>query len=251
MAVFSVAAHTFYDKDRTVIIKNQKHTLKPYQTLSPNGEVLIASDVVKGIDQADCVSGFFVGRHLVSIWDTITGAHYDYDGQEFQTIKFSDHLRITKNLDGQFPVGSALRHFTNYAQSQLCCGRFSCYHYGDIRRVLTTYAPWLLMVVRKIYADYLIGKTGGEEYRPIVEEWLQKKVAYYDAPNEVQAVINGLSNLNEPTKTDWFNGLMVAQKLSVEQVNFIKKELGEERITQLPHNLPILNNGLHDMLAIN
>lgn len=249
MAVFSAAAHTFYAEDKMVSVGGQEYKLAPYKTLTPGGEVLVASDVTNGIDQADCMSGFFVGRHFVSTYDTVDGQHDDYDNEQFHVVKFADHLQATKSSDGQFPVGTALRHFTTFANSQLSYGRFSCYHYGDVRRVLTTYAPWLLAVADKIYASYMSGMTGGEDHRPVVEKWLLEKVAYHDGPNEVKIVMDGLSNLDEPLKTAWFNGLKLAQELSVEQVRFMRKELGEERIAQLPKNLPVLGSGLHDMLA--
>lgn len=251
MAVFSAAAHTFYAEDKMVSVGGQEYKLAPYQTLTPSGEVLVASDITNGIDQADCMSGFFVGRHFVSTYDTVDGQHDDYDNEQFHVVKFADHLQATKSSDGQFPVGTALRHFTTFANSQLSYGRFSCYHYGDVRRVLTTYAPWLLAVADKIYASYMSGMTGGEDHRPVVEKWLLEKVAYHDGPNEVKIVMDGLSNLDEPLRTAWFNGLKLAQELSMEQVRFMRQELGEERIAQLPKNLPVLGDGLHDMLAIN
>lgn len=251
MAVFSAAAHTFYADEKIVSVGSQEYKLAPYQTLTPSGEVLVASDVTNGIDQADCMSGFFAGRHFISTWDTIDGQHDDYDNGQFHTVRFADHLRVVKEVDGEFPKGTALRHFTTFANSQLSFGRFSCYHYGDVRRVLTTYAPWLLAVADKIYASYMSGMTGGEDHRPVVEKWLLEKVAYFDGPAEVKAVMDGLSSLEDPTRTAWFNGLKLAQELSVEQVRFMRKELGEELIAQLPHNLPVLGDGLHEMLAIN
>jgi len=249
MAVFSAAAHTFYAEDKMVSVGGQEYKLAPYQTLTPGGEVLVASDVTNGIDQADCISGFFAGRHFISTWDTIDGQHDDYDNGQFHTVNFADHLQATKDSNGQFPVGTALRHFTTFANSQLSYGRYSRYHYGDVRRVLTTYAPWLLAVANKVYADYSAGKTGGEEHRTVVEKWLLEKVAYFDGPAEVKTVMDGLSNLDEPLRTAWFNGLRLAQELSVGQVKFMKKELGDERIAQLPNDLPVLGNGLHEMLA--
>lgn len=251
MAIFNAAAHTFYGETKKVSVGDKEYDLPPYQTLAPNGEVLVASDVTNGIDQADCISGFFAGRHFISTWDTIDGQHDDYDNGQFHTVRFADHLRVVKEADGEFPKGTALRHFTTFAGSQLSCGRFSRYHYGDVRRVLTTYAPWLLAVADKIYASYMSGMTGGEDHRPVVEKWLLEKVAYFDGPAEVKAVMDGLSNLEEPTRTAWFNGLKLAQELSVEQVRFMRQELGDERIAQLPKNLPVLGDGLHDMLAIN
>ncbi len=250
IAVFSAAAHTFYNEDKTVSVGGQEYKIAPYQTLTPNGEVLVASDITNGIDQADCMSGFFIGRHLVSTWDTVDGQHDDYDNDKFHVVKFADHLQVAKDSDGQFPVGTALRHFTTFANSQLTSGRFSRYHYGDVRRVLTTYAPQLLKVAEKVYADYMSGKTGGEDHRPTVEKWLLEKVAYHDGPNEVKVVMDGLCGLDEPLRTAWFNGLDLARQLSVEQVKFMRKELGDERIAQLPHNLPVLGSGLHDMLAV-
>lgn len=249
MAVFSAAAHTFYAEDKMVSVGGQEYKLAPYQTLTPSGEVLVASNVTNGIDQADCMSGFFVGRHFVSTWDTVDGQHDDYDNNQFHTVRFADHLQVTKDSDGQFPVGTALRHFTTFANSQLSCGRFSRYHYGDVRRVLTTYAPWLLAVANKVYTDYMSGKTGGEAHRAAIEEWLLKKVAYFDGSVEIKTVMDGLSNLDEPLRTAWFNGLKLAQELSIEQIRFMRQELGEERISQLPKNLPVLGSGLHDMLA--
>lgn len=249
MAIFNAAAHTFYGETKKVSVGDKEYDLPPYQTLAPNGEVLVASDVTNGIDQADCLGGFFVGRHLVSTWDTVTGEHNDYDNEQFHVVKFADHLQVTKSSDGQFPVGTALRHFSTFAGSQLSYGRFSRYHYGDVHRVLTTYAPWLLAVADKVYTDYMSGKTGGEDHRPVIEKWLLEKVAYFDAPNEVKIVLDGLSNLDDPIKTAWFNGLKLAQELSIEQVRFMRQELGEERIAQLPKNLPVLGSGLHDMLA--
>lgn len=249
MAIFNAAAHTFYGETKKVSVGDKEYDLPPYQTLAPNGEVLVASDITNGIDQADCMSGFFVGRHFVSTWDTVDGQHDDYDNDQFHVVKFADHLRVVKEADGQFPKGTALRHFTTFANSQLSFGRFSRYHYGDVRRVLTTYAPQLLKVTEKVYADYLSSKTGGEDHRTTIEKWLLEKVTYHDGPNEVKIVMDGLSNLDDPIKTAWFNGLKLAQELSIEQVRFMRQELGEERIAQLPKNLPVLGSGLHDMLA--
>jgi len=249
ISIFNSSAHTFYGETKKVSVGDKEYDLPPYQTLTPNGEVLVASDVTNGIDQADCLGGFFVGRHLVSTWDTVDGQHDDYDNDQFHVVKFADHLRVVKEADGQFPKGTALRHFTTFANSQLSFGRFSRYHYGDVRRVLTTYAPQLLKVTEKVYADYLSSKTGGEDHRTTIEKWLLEKVTYHDGPNEVKIVMDGLSNLDDPIKTAWFNGLKLAQELSIEQVRFMRQELGEERIAQLPKNLPVLGSGLHDILA--
>lgn len=236
MAVFSAAAHTFYTEDRTVLVGGQEYKLAPYPTLAPNGEVLVASDVTKGIDQADCVSGFFVGRYLINIWDVIN-------------YVFINQLGVIKYVDGQFPTGSALRHFTALANNQLTHSQLNRYHYGDVRRVLTTYAPWLMEIINEIYNRFITGNTGGESYQLAVEKWLVEKVTYFDGLNEAKVVMYNLMNLDEPLKTAWLKGLNLAREHTRAQIRFMRQELGDERIAQLPKNLPILGSGLHDMLA--
>lgn len=247
-AVFSVLAHTFYmQQPRKINIGIDRYSIQPYQDTWSNGEIFQPVLGIRKIAQADCFSPFFPGRHLISLGDE----HEDFDGKKFYPVKLEDHLQIfPPDENGKFQAGTMLRHLQMFEQNQSGLSIYSAWTFGSMRTITQTYIPWLKEIYTKVYQSYQTGYSGGEDNAQAVENWLIQQVSYFDGVEQIKSIIKKIKCIDDRTSTAWFNGLMLAKELSVKQVQFMREQLGEELMKILPKQLPVIGNGLLDMLSL-
>lgn len=225
---YAVVAHTHYLKAMDVNCEdNIVRRIEPYTDIYPDGSPILAVWFARWIDRLDINGPGFVGRHFL----TLLMAHLDFDGKNFYSVTFANHmrpiLRSEEEIKAQGGARTMLEHLYMFASTQNNASPYGKHDFGAMIVMRDAQTKRLKRIINAVLQNER--KFDQAQKEKILTAWTAFLYSNIEPTQKAsQTAINlkyEFEKLDENTQNAWLNGFIATMEEYAEWSEWILEKI--------------------------